>query len=215
MSFTSRGQALEPILLELGRWGSREPVTPGAEMSVNALLLALKTVFDPAAAMDATFALLVQGEWFRVTVHGQSIDIVPGRTAEPTVTLVTDIPTLRSVAFGREPVIAAELDGRLTITGDRYAAERFARMFAVPGGPPASLTASAGVLSGRPDPFWCPGIPRASRCRPGSAPGCRSADSACTITGGTAPAILACQRPLTRPAQASQPGNSSAIAAAC
>ncbi len=129
---TSRGQALEPVLLELGRWGSREPVTAGAEMSVNALLLALKTVFDPAVAADATFALLVEGEWFRVTVAGQSIDIVPGRTAEPTVTLVTDIPTLRAVAFGREPVTAAELDGRLIITGDRYAAERFARMFAVP-----------------------------------------------------------------------------------
>jgi DNA-binding HxlR family transcriptional regulator len=129
---TGRGQALEPVLLELGRWGSGEPVTAGAEMSVSALLLALKTVFDPAVAADATFALLVEGEWFRVTVAGQSIDIVPGRTAEPTVTLVTDIPTLRAVAFGREPVAAAELDGRLTISGDRHAAERFARMFAVP-----------------------------------------------------------------------------------
>ena len=129
---TGRGRALEPVLLELGRWGSQEPVAAGAEMSISALLLALKTVFDPAAAIDATFALLVAGEWFRVTVAGQSIDIVPGRTAEPTVTLATDISTLRAVAFGREPVTAAELDGRLTITGDRYAAERFARMFAVP-----------------------------------------------------------------------------------
>ena len=129
---TRRGHALEPVLLELGRWGSREPVTAGAEMSVNALLLALKTVFDPAAAVDATFALLIEGEWFRVTAAGQSIDIDPGRTEQPSVTLETDVPTLRSVAFGREPVTAAELDGRLTITGDRHAAERFARMFAVP-----------------------------------------------------------------------------------
>jgi DNA-binding HxlR family transcriptional regulator/putative sterol carrier protein len=129
---TSRGQALEPVLLELGRWGSREPVTAGAEMSVNALLLALKTVFDPAAAVDATFALLIEGEWFRMMVAGQSIDIVPGRTEQPTVTLETDVPTLRSVAFGREPVTEAELDGRLTVSGDRHAAERLARMFAVP-----------------------------------------------------------------------------------
>ena len=44
--------------------------------------------------------------------------------------------TLRSVAFGREPVAAAERDGRLAVTGDRRVAERFARMFPVPHGQP-------------------------------------------------------------------------------
>jgi DNA-binding HxlR family transcriptional regulator len=136
---TARGRALEPVLLELGRWGSREPVTAATEMSVNALLLALETVFDPAAAVDATFALRIDGEWFRVTVAGHSIDIARGRTEQPTVTLETDVPTLRAVAFGREPVAAAELGDRLTVTGDRSAAERFPQMFAVPepGGPHA------------------------------------------------------------------------------
>jgi DNA-binding HxlR family transcriptional regulator/putative sterol carrier protein len=129
---TSRGQALEPVLLELGRWGSREPMTAGAEMSVNALLLALKTVFDPAAALDATFTLRIGDEWFRVTVAGPSIDIAHGRAEQPTVTFETDVATLRAVAFGRESITAAERAGRLTVTGDRLAAGRFARMFAVP-----------------------------------------------------------------------------------
>jgi DNA-binding HxlR family transcriptional regulator len=129
---TGRGRALEPILLELGRWGSQEPVPPASELSVNALLLALKTVFDPAAAIDATFALRVDGDWFRVTVAGDSIDITRARTERPTVTLETDVATLRSVAFGREPVAEAERDDRLTVTGDRRAAERFAAMFAAP-----------------------------------------------------------------------------------
>jgi DNA-binding HxlR family transcriptional regulator len=129
---TSRGRALEPILLELGRWGSQEPVTTSTELSVNALLLALKTVFDPAAAVDATFALRVDGEWFRIMVADESIDITRARTAQPDVTFETDVTTLRSVAFGREPLTAAERDSRLTVTGDRRAAERFARMFVVP-----------------------------------------------------------------------------------
>jgi DNA-binding HxlR family transcriptional regulator len=129
---TGRGRALEPILLELGRWGSQEPVPPASELSVNALLLALKTVFDPAAAVDATFALRVDGDWFRVTVAGDSIDITRARTERPTVTLETDVATLRSVAFGREPVAEAERDDRLTVIGDRRAAERFAAMFAAP-----------------------------------------------------------------------------------
>lgn len=134
---TGRGQALEPVLLELGRWGSQEPVTAAAEMSVDALLLALKTVFDPAGALDATFALQIDGEWFRVTVADQAIAIAPGRSEQPTVSLETDVPTLRSVAFGRETVTAAEVDARLTLTGDRRAAERFADMFAVPAARPS------------------------------------------------------------------------------
>jgi DNA-binding HxlR family transcriptional regulator len=129
---TARGRALEPILLELGRWGSQQPMTTSGELSVNALLLALKTVFDPAAAVNATFALRIDGDWFRVTVAGDSIDITRGRTDHPAVTFDTDVATLRSVAFGREPISDAERDGRLTVDGDRLLAERFARMFPVP-----------------------------------------------------------------------------------
>src|ERR1017187_10226355 len=81
----SPGRAREPILLELGRWGSQEPVTASGELSVSALLLALKTVFDPAAAADATFALRVDGDWYRVTVADQSIDITRARTEQPTL----------------------------------------------------------------------------------------------------------------------------------
>lgn len=128
---TSRGRALEPVLIELGRWGSQQPVLTARQLSVSALLLALKTVFDPAAAVDATFALRVGGEWFRATVAGGSIDIAPGRTEQPTVTMITDVATLRSVAFGREPLAEAERAGRLSLRGDRTAAEGFCRMFAV------------------------------------------------------------------------------------
>jgi DNA-binding HxlR family transcriptional regulator len=129
---TRRGRTLEPILLELGRWGSQEQVTTATELSVNALLLALKTVFDPAEAVDATFALRIDGDWFRMTVAGQSIDIARARTERPAVTFETDVTTLRSVAFSREPVTKAEREGRLTITGDRRTALKFARMFAIP-----------------------------------------------------------------------------------
>jgi DNA-binding HxlR family transcriptional regulator len=141
---TARGRALEPVLLELGRWGSQEPVTTARELSVSALLVALKTVFDPAAAVDAVYGLRVDGQWFRLAVTGRSIDITAARTArsagagetkQPTVTFDTDAATLRAVAFGREPVAGAEREGRLAVHGDRDAAERFPRMFRVPGRP--------------------------------------------------------------------------------
>jgi DNA-binding HxlR family transcriptional regulator len=128
---TSRGRALEPVLLELGRWGSQEPAAAG-ELSASALLLALKTVFDPAAAADATFAVRIDGDWFALTIASGSIAIAHGRTEHPAVTFETDAATMRSVAFGREPITAAERDGRLTVHGNRHLAQRFTRMFPVP-----------------------------------------------------------------------------------
>jgi DNA-binding HxlR family transcriptional regulator len=132
---TERGLALEPVLLELARWGSQEPVTTTNELSVSALMFALRTVADPAAAGGATYALLVDGQWFTLDAAGPSVTISRGRTGQPAVALAADRATLRSVAFGRESVSAAEQDGRLVITGDRRAAERFPRLFAVPAGP--------------------------------------------------------------------------------
>jgi DNA-binding HxlR family transcriptional regulator len=134
---TKRGRALEPVLLALGRWGSQEAI-PAGELSTSALLVAMKAVFDPATAADATFALDVDGEWFLVTVSGGAIDITRGRSAGAAVILHANVTTLRSVAFGRELVADAERDGRLIMEGDRGLAERFALMF------PADARAEAG-----------------------------------------------------------------------
>jgi DNA-binding HxlR family transcriptional regulator len=130
---TDRGQALEPVLLELGRWGSREPITTAEELSVNALLLALKTVFLPAAAVDATFRVHVGGESFLLTAaHGGLHVVRDGTEQAAAVTFECDVATLRSVAFGRLSVAAAVQAGRLAVSGDRRLAARFGRMFPVP-----------------------------------------------------------------------------------
>jgi DNA-binding HxlR family transcriptional regulator len=128
---TERGRALAPLLRELGRWGSAESISTSNELSVSALMLALQTAFDPGVARDATFAVRVDGEWFRIVVANRSIDISRTRTEHPAVTLETDVPTLRSVAFGRESITSAERDGRLALTGDRRLAGHFSRMFPV------------------------------------------------------------------------------------
>jgi DNA-binding HxlR family transcriptional regulator len=135
---TERGRALEPILIELGRWGSREPVRSANELSVSAFLLALKTVFDPARARDATFALSINGERFVVTTTAASkatpasIAIAAGRTDQAAVTFIGDIATMRAVAFSRESVAAARDAGRLQVDGDPKLARQFSQMFAVP-----------------------------------------------------------------------------------
>src|ERR1700722_14158038 len=81
---TARGLALEPILLALGRWGSREPLPAAGQLSASAVLLALKTVFAPTADDDdASFALRIDGDWFGLTVASGSIDIAHGRAERP------------------------------------------------------------------------------------------------------------------------------------
>jgi DNA-binding HxlR family transcriptional regulator len=132
---TERGLALEPVLLDLARWGSLQPVTTTNELSVSALMFALLTVADPAGSSQVSYALRVDGQWFTLEVAGPSVTIRRGRTGQPAAALAADTATLRAVAFGREPVSAAERDGRLAITGDRGAAERFPRLFAVPATP--------------------------------------------------------------------------------
>ena len=132
---TERGLALEPVLLELARWGSQQPVTTANELSVSALMFALRTVADPAGSSHVSYALRVDGQWFTLEGAGSSVTIRRGRTGQPAAALAADTATLRTVAFGREPVSAAERDGRLAISGDRGAAERFPRLFAVPATP--------------------------------------------------------------------------------
>jgi DNA-binding HxlR family transcriptional regulator len=129
---TERGHELEPVLLELGRWGSQRPITTSTEMSPDALLVALKTAFDPAAAADGVYALDIDGNWFTVIVSASSVTVSRGRIMRAAVTFRADVGTMRAVAFGRQPIAEAEGSGRLTVSGDRASAECFTRMFPAP-----------------------------------------------------------------------------------
>lgn len=133
---TERGRALEPVLVELGRWGAREPIATSAELGVDALLLALKTTFVPARAFDVTCAVVVDGQPFVVAVAGGVIEVARGTDAPagPSVDIgfEADSATLRALAFGREPLEDAEASGRVVVTGNRRAARRWLRLFSIP-----------------------------------------------------------------------------------
>jgi DNA-binding HxlR family transcriptional regulator len=139
---TERGRALEPVLLELGRWGSYEPMGSSRELTIDAFLVALKSAFDASAAPagDIIFELGVDAESFTVILSGGSLEIMRGRHERPSVRLRGDSATMRAIAFGREPVAAAEQAGRLTVTGDRDLADAFTRMFPVRRAEPSART---------------------------------------------------------------------------
>lgn len=129
---TERGRALEPVLLELGRWGSREPIDTNSDLGIDALMLALKTLFAPEHAFEAIFGITVDREDFRIIVHDRAINVRRDAAADTPTHLTTDAKTLRAVAFGRETVSHAEAAHRLTIAGDRGPAQKFSRMFCPP-----------------------------------------------------------------------------------
>jgi SCP-2 sterol transfer family protein len=132
---TERGQALEPVLIELGRWGSHEQIRSANDLSLSALMFALKTLFDPKVARDAVYSIRVGAETCTVTIAGDRIDVARGADPAADVTFDTDGATLRAFAFGRESLGDAEAAGRLAVVGDRRLAARFGRLFPVPAHP--------------------------------------------------------------------------------
>ncbi|PZS03315.1 MAG: transcriptional regulator [Pseudonocardiales bacterium] len=131
---TPRGRDLEPVLLELGRWGSRAQVTAHCELSVDALMIALMTTFDPARArgVDAEYAVVLDGERFRVGVRDGRLEVVRGRCERPVASLESDVTTLRELVFGARSLAEAIGSGSMRVAGDRRAASRFLKLYAVP-----------------------------------------------------------------------------------
>lgn len=114
---TGRGRDLEPVLLALGRWGSRTPATAPGDLSVDALALALRTTFaaDTAGDLAATCELRVDGDVLLLAVAGGTCTVTRGAGRDPDVVLEAGAGGLRRMIFGG---VAPEAAG-VTVHGDR------------------------------------------------------------------------------------------------
>jgi len=144
---TPRGLALEPVLIALGRWGGvfAAPPCEGQGMSLDAHLVSLRTLFDPALAGDfaADVELRLAGQRFRVVVGGGRVEVARGPSAAPDAVIECDPATLIAVLHGHRTLADAVGAGDLTIGGDAAVAERFVGLFPLPVGsaqPPAVTT---------------------------------------------------------------------------
>ena len=129
---TEWGHDLRPVILALGRWGSRAPFPPGdAALSPDAMMLALPTMFDPARAdgVDATYGVRLGDHAFRVRVNGGELDLARGDAGEADAVLATDTDTLPELLWRDLPIERAEEAGTLEIEGSRRAARRFLGLF--------------------------------------------------------------------------------------
>jgi DNA-binding HxlR family transcriptional regulator len=132
---TEWGQELEPVLAALGRWGARSPHRPpDAGMGIDATILALRTMFSPAAAkgLRATLALHVGDDRFRARIAGGRMELGRGEAPDADATLRTGQRTLGALALTGLPLDGALADGSAQITGDAATVERFLTLFPLP-----------------------------------------------------------------------------------
>lgn len=132
---TDWGRQLEPVVLGLGRWGSRAPFPPGdGALGADSLVLALKTLYDPSRAdglIGRTFDLRLDGQPFEIRLAEEHLDALRGAARDPQATIATDPATLEAVLWHGRPPRSAEL----TIAGDRRAGQRFLSLFPLPPSP--------------------------------------------------------------------------------
>ncbi|MBV9940850.1 MAG: helix-turn-helix transcriptional regulator [Solirubrobacterales bacterium] len=132
---TEWGRELEPVVLGLGLWGSSRAPFPSdhGELGADSLVLALKTLFEPARAnglVGRTYELRLGDEAvFAVRVGERELHASRGSAADSAATITAEPGVLEQVLWhGRSPNA-----GGLEIDGDRPAGTRFLRLFPLPG----------------------------------------------------------------------------------
>jgi DNA-binding HxlR family transcriptional regulator len=129
---TERGSALRPVVIELARWGSRIPTTSRADLSVDALALALLTTFDPDGAEDVRIALVLGDDRFAAEITDGRLHIARGQAERPDAEIRTDAAGLRSVVFGGRELAQAIAEGDAEVRGDTEKATTFVSRFPRP-----------------------------------------------------------------------------------
>jgi DNA-binding HxlR family transcriptional regulator len=137
---TDRGRDLEPVILALGRWGSVAPFPEeDAGIGVDAAVIALKTLFDPAlaAGLEARYELRLRGDSYRLRVADAGIELGRGSGDAPDAVIATDPATLGAVLWHGRRLTEAERAGDLSISGNRALAKRLLSLFPLPAPAPA------------------------------------------------------------------------------
>lgn len=132
---TEWGSELEPVLVQLGRWGARSPSKPhGAALGVDSLILSFRTMFDPRRAGDlsATYELRFGEDMFWAVVDGSRLEVVRGSADQPDAIIETDSNTLAGLVYGGDSLKEAVRSGEMKIEGNESAVERFLTLFPLP-----------------------------------------------------------------------------------
>ena len=157
---TEAGKALEPTLFALGRWGAR--YLPGGPRKSDVLVprayfVAMRAAFKPEAAsgLHESYEFRI-GDLgvFEVVVDNDRCITAERQAANPDAVFSMDVESLNALMFQLLTAAEALSAGRVHVTGDPSALERFLKIFALHRMPvtrptPAAPARSAGVRGRR------------------------------------------------------------------
>lgn len=132
------GLALEPTLLELGKWGSQfVPPSPDEAqvLRLGSYALTLKTFFRPelAQGVDETYELQVGQEVLQVWIKDGQIEVQQGQALRPDAVFRTDMGTYLGLLQRKIEPEEAIARGLVRVEGDPAALTRFLDMCGLPG----------------------------------------------------------------------------------
>lgn len=132
---TEAGQALEPALMALGRWGSR--YLPGGPKKTDVLVprayfVAIRAAFRPelAQGLRESYEFRIGGLGvFEVRVDNGKAVTAERQAANPDAVFTMDVQTLNNLLFHVISPAKAIASGKVTVDGDQEALERFIKLF--------------------------------------------------------------------------------------
>jgi DNA-binding HxlR family transcriptional regulator len=132
---TERGRELEPILLALGRWGTRSmDRLPDDAASRTRWLLAGMLAFHTGTATEpTTWELRLTDGPFTVVADGGDLAITAGQAEDPDLVVTTDDHTMHQLLSRTLSAEAAVDAGTLTLDGDHAALALLISLTAFPG----------------------------------------------------------------------------------
>jgi DNA-binding HxlR family transcriptional regulator len=132
---TVSGEALQPVVVALGRWGGRflgEPL-PTDVFVPSAYFVAIRASFRPerAGALNERYEFRIDGHVFEVTVADGRCTTREGGSTNPTVVASMNVLTLNGLLLDGLRPRDGIADGRIEVTGDRGALDSFVEVFAI------------------------------------------------------------------------------------
>jgi DNA-binding HxlR family transcriptional regulator len=129
---TEAGEALEPAMVALGRWGARFLGAPKKTdvMVPRAYFVAMRGVFNPdvAAGLTETYEVRIADLVFEVRVADGRLTTREGQVLNPDVVMTMSVETLNDLMFQMITPAAALANGRVNLKGDGRAFERFFKL---------------------------------------------------------------------------------------
>jgi DNA-binding HxlR family transcriptional regulator len=118
---TDVGRGLEPVLLDLARWGSRWMTVPAADTVVRAswFALAVKSLVTPLmlGTLRADIAIESGDEFLHLRVADGAVDVMAEPLADPDARLIADPRTLFRIGSGASTIHDEIAAGHASVDG--------------------------------------------------------------------------------------------------